>query len=141
MSMLRAVFPIGLAAALALAGLVLVGLPAPRSADALIHEKIAAACRAGGEEVVPPGQAGASNGNSFVRALQASGVIESIDTSVPGQVTVNFDLDKPSSKFMSAGFDQTIPDGIAPGVDLILSPLPVLDPSFPAHANCHNLNP
>ena len=45
-----------------------------------------------------------------------------IDTSVAGQVTVNFDLDKPSSKFMSAGFDLTIPDGAGPGVDLILSP-------------------
>jgi len=137
----RAVLPFGLAAALALATFALVSLTTPKSADALIHEKIAAACRAGGEEVVPPGQAGESNGKSFVRALQASGVIESIDASVPGQVTVNFDLDKPSSKFMSAGFDLTIEDGIAPGVDLILSPLPVLDPSFPAHANCRNLNP
>jgi hypothetical protein len=42
---------------------------------------------------------------------------------------------------MSAGFDLTIPDGFGPGVTLILSPLPVLDPSFPAHANCRNLNP
>ncbi|MGQ0609189.1 MAG: hypothetical protein ACT4OQ_12100 [Chloroflexota bacterium] len=117
----------------------LISLAAPATALGAIHEKIAAACRAGGEEVVPPGQV--RDGNSFVRALQASGVIESIDTSVPGQVTVNFDLDKPSSKFMSAGFDLTIPDGAGPGVDLILSPLPVLDPSFPAHANCHNLNP
>jgi hypothetical protein len=60
---------------------------------------------------------------------------------VPGQVTVTFDPSKPSSKFMSAGFDLTIPDGFGPGVDLILSPLLVLDPSFPAHANCQNLNP
>ena len=115
------------------------GLAAPKTADAFIHEKIAAACRAGGEEVVPPGQV--RDGNSFVRALRATGIISSIDTSVAGQVTVNFDLSKPSSKFTSAGFDLTIPDGVAPGVDLILSPLPVLDPDFPAHANCHNLNP
>jgi hypothetical protein len=112
---------------------------APAAANAAIHEKIAAACRAGGEEVIPPGQV-AFGSNSFLRALQASGVIESIDTSVPGQVTINFDLDKPSSKFMSAGFDLTIPDAFGPGVALILSPLPVLDPSFPGHANCHNLN-
>ncbi|MFV2000706.1 MAG: hypothetical protein ACC654_10125 [Acidimicrobiia bacterium] len=39
---------------------------------------------------------------------------------------------------MSAGFDLTIPDEIAPGVDLILSPLPVSDPDFPAFANCKN---
>ncbi len=75
-------------------------------------------------------------GQSFVRALIATGVIESIDTSVPGQVTVHFDLDKPNSKYTSAGFDLTIPDGFGPGVDLILSPLPVPDPDFPAHANC-----
>jgi hypothetical protein len=111
----------------------------PEAAGAVIHEKIAAACRAGGEEVVPPGQV--RDGQSFVRALQATGIIESIDFSVPGQVTVNFDLDKPSSKFESAGFDLTIPDGFGPGVDLILSPLPVLDEDFAAHANCKNLNP
>jgi hypothetical protein len=120
-------------------GLMIMALAAPPTALGFIHEKIAAACRAGGEEVIPPGQI--RDGQSFVRALQATGIIESIDTSVPGQVTVNFDPSKPSSKFMSAGFDLTIPDGFGPGVDLILSPLLVLDPSFPAHANCHNLNP
>ena len=106
--------------------------------QAAIHEKIAAACRAGGEEVVPPGQV-SGNGMAFVRALQATGVIASIDASVPGQVTVNFDLDKPSSKYISAGFDLRIPDGAGPGVDLILSPLPVPDPNFAAHAHCKNL--
>jgi hypothetical protein len=113
----------------------------PGTSHALIHEMIAALCRAGGEEVIPPGQAGASNGNSFVRALQATGVIQSIDTSVPGQVTVHFDLSRPNAKFESAGFDLRIEDGFAPGVDLILSPLPVPDFDFPAHSNCHNLNP
>ena len=118
------------------AALMVVALPA----NAFIHEKIAAGCRAGGEEVVPPGQV-RDGTQSFVRALQATGVIESIDGSVPGQVTITFDLDKPSSKFMSAGFDLTIPDGAGPGVDLILSPLPVPDPDFAAHAKCKNLNP
>ena len=126
-------------AALFALGLMTMALAAPPTALGFIHEKIGAACRAGGEEVIPPGQI--RDGQSFVRALQASGVIASIDTSVAGQVTVNFDLDQPSSKFMSAGFALTIPDGAGPGVDLILNPLPVLDPSFPAHANCHNLNP
>ena len=120
-------------------GLMIMALAAPPTALGFIHEKIGAACRAGGEEVIPPGQV--RDGQSFVRALQATGIIESIDTSVPGQVTVNFDLSKPSAKYMSAGFDLVIPDGFGPGVTLILSPLPVLDPSFPAHANCHNLNP
>ena len=111
-------------------------------ASALIHEMIGAGCRVGGfiNEVVPPGQAGASNGNSFVHALRATGIISSI-VATPGLVTVNFDLSKPSSKYTSAGFALRIPNGIAPGVDLLLSPLPIPDPGFPAFAHCANLNP
>ena len=52
---------------------------------------------------------------------------------------INFDVNAPNSKFTSAGFDLTIPDGAAPGVDLVLSPLPVPDPTFPAHSHCANL--
>lgn len=125
---------------LAAAALMAASLALPAAALGAIHEKIGAACRAGGEEVVPPGQV-AFGKNSFLRALQASGVIESIVSSPSGDVTITFDLDKPSSKYMSAGFDLTIPDAFGPGADLTLSPLPVLDPTFPAHANCHNLNP
>src|SRR5262245_24562294 len=116
---------IGMAAAcvLAFGMLALAAAVTPtRSADAFIHEKIAAACRKGGEEVMPPGQLGESSGNSFVRALQATGLIVSIDTSVPGQVTIHFNPDVPSSKFRSVGHDVTIPDGAGPGVTLILSP-------------------
>ena len=106
-------------------------------ADAAIHEKIAAACNADHVgEIVPPGQV--KDGGSFLRALQATGLIESIDTSVPGEVTITFDLDKPSSKYVSAGFDLTIEDALGPGTDLILSPLPVPDPEFAAHAHCKN---
>jgi hypothetical protein len=123
----------------ALASVVGIYLAAPPPAEAFIHEIIAAACRAGGEEVIPPGQV--RGGQSQVRALIASGFITSIDTSDPTNVVINFNPDVPQSKFMSAGFDLTIPDGFAPGVDLTLSPLVVPDPSFPAHANCHNLNP
>lgn len=112
----------------------------PRPAEALIHEIIAAMCRSGGEEVVPPGQAN-PNLNSFVRALQASGFIVSIDTSDPSIVVVTFDPTVPNSKFKSAGFDLTIPDGFGPGVDLVLSPLVIPDEEFAAHANCRNLNP
>ncbi len=67
-------------------------------------------------------------------------MIESFDTSVADQVTINFDPTKPASKFVSAGFDLTITDGFDPGVDLILSPLIVPDETFAAHANCFNLN-
>ena len=115
-----------------------VHLTTPPPAEALIHEIIAAMCRAGGEEVVPPGQAKEGT-NSFVRALQASGFITNIDTSDPTKVVISFDPSVPNSKFMSAGFDLTIPDGIATGVDLVLSPLVVPDPEFAAHANCRNL--
>jgi len=129
---------LGTAAALALA-VVTVILATPRPANAFIHEIIAAMCRAGGEEVIPPGQVREGE-QSFVRALQASGFITSIDTSDPSQVVISFDPTVPQSKFISAGFDLTIPDGIAPGVDLVLSPLVVPDPDFAAHANCNNLN-
>lgn len=127
----------GAAVALALAVLAIV-LTTPRSADASIHEIIAALCRSGGEEVVPPGQN--KDGNSFLRALQATGFIESIDTSDPTKVVVNFNPDVPNSKFRDAGVgDVTIPDAIAPGVDLVLSPGIEPNPDFAAHANCKNL--
>ena len=129
-----------LSAAVALTMVLTAHLATPKPAEAVIHEIIAALCRAGGEEVVPPGQASGDQ-NSFVRALQATGLIESIDTSDPTQVVVHFDPTVPNSKFKSAGFDLTIPDGIAPGVDLVFSPLVIPDEGFPAHANCNNLNP
>ena len=98
------------------------GLVTAKPAQASIHEIIAAMCRAGGEEVMPPGQNNDTK-NSFLRALQATRFITSIDTSVLFQVTVHFDPTVPNSKFKSAGFDVTIPNGAGPGVALILSPL------------------
>ena len=132
------------ALSVALASLVLsatFALATAAPAAALIHEMIGAGCRVGGfdNEVVPPGQAGASNGNSFVRALQSTGIISSIE-STPTLVTVNFDLDKPASKYTSAGFALRIPDAFGPGVDLLLNPLPIPDPGFPAFVHCANLN-
>jgi len=127
----------GLAGLMAAALVLTVNLTAPPRAEASIHEIIAALCRAGGEEVVPHGQN--KDGVSFVRALQATGFITSIDTSDPDQVVIHFDPTVPNSKYVSAGFDLTIPDGVAPGIDLVLSPLVVPNPNFPAHANCNNL--
>lgn len=115
-------------------------LGTPKPAEAFIHEIIAAMCRAGGEEVIPPGQVREGT-QSFVRALLATGFITSIDDSDPGKVVISFDPTIPASKFKSAGFDLTIPDGFGPGVDLVLSPLVVPDENFAAHAVCHNLNP
>lgn len=112
-----------------------INLATPRPAEAFIHEIIAALCRSGNEEVIPPGQG--PGGKAFVMALIKSGFITSIDVT-PTLVTVHFDPTVPQSKFISAGFDLFIPDGDSPGVDLLLSPLVVPDPAFPAHANCAN---
>ena len=130
---------LGIAGILAAALVLVVNLSAPAPADASIHEIIAALCRAGGEEVVPYGQNKMDNSASFVRALQATGFISSIDTSDPTKVTINFDPTVPNSKFISAGFPLTIEDGVAPDVDLVLNPLVIPNPEFPAHAHCQNL--
>ena len=133
---LRTALGIGLAAGVAV-------LATPRSADAFIHEIIAALCRAGGEDVEPPGQSDPTS-PAFTRALMASGFIESTEfiNNPPGvddTMIIHFDVSSPNSKYRSAGFDLTIEDGAGPGIDLVLSPLVVPNMNFPAHANCHNL--
>ncbi len=118
-----------------------VNIATPKPAEAIIDEIVAALCN-GKDSLESPGQV--RDGNSFARALQATGFIESVVFSPgPGKpsLTINFNPDVPNSKFISAGFDLTIPDGEAPGVDLILSPLIIPDPNFPAHAHCNNLTP
>jgi hypothetical protein len=128
------------ALALVLAAAAALGTASP--SGAIIHEKIGASCRVDGfnNPPEPPGQSGASNGNSFVRALQATGIITSI-VGTPTNVTINFDLSRPSAKFVSAGFALVIPDGAGPGVSLTLNPLPTIDGStFPAFIHCANLN-
>ena len=109
----------------------------PTPAHAFIHEIIAALCRAGGEEVIPPGQVREGE-QSFIRALQATGFIESMELT-DTTLTINFNPDVPASKFMSAGFDLLIPGAGPEGRDLILSPLVIPDPAFPAHSHCSNL--
>lgn len=131
---------VGTAGAMGLAAVVLtMNLATPRPAEAFIHEIIAALCRAGGEDVEPPGQS-IPTSKAFTRALLATGFIASIDTSDPTQVVIHFDPTVPNSKFKSAGFDLPIPNGAGPGVTLVLSPLVIPDPDFPAHAHCRNLN-
>jgi hypothetical protein len=127
----------GVATLVAMALVGVVHLTSPPAVHGSIHEIIAAMCRAGGEEVVPPGQN--RDGNSFLAALMATGFITSIDFSDPEQVVINFDPTIPASKFVSTGADLTIPNGFAPGVDLVLSPFIVPNPNFPAHAACRNL--
>jgi len=130
---------LGVAAILAASMVLLVNLFAPPKAEASIHEIIAALCRAVDDEVEPHGQNKVDQSASFLRALQASGFLTSIDTSDPTKVVLNFDPTVPNSKFISAGFDLTIPDAVAPGVDLVLSPAIRPNPDFPAHARCANL--
>ncbi len=129
-------------ATLAVAAMVALATAAP--SGAFIHEMIGAGCRFGGEDVEPPGQTpGPPGGNaqSTVRALQATGVISSIENT-PTQMIVHFDLSRPNAKFISAGFTLTIPDGAGPGVDLVLDPLPTIEGStFPAFVHCANLRP
>ena len=126
-------------ATLVVAAVVALATAAP--SGAFIHEMIGASCRFGGADVEPPGQLGESNGESFIRALQATGVISSIEVTST-QVTINFDLDRPNAKFVSAGFALRIPDGFGPGVDLVLNPLPTREGStFPAFVHCANLQP
>src|SRR5262245_22190605 len=135
---MRKLIGVGVAA---LTVVVVLGVAGAQPSGAFIHEMIGASCRFGGQDVEPPGQLGESSGNSFIRALQASGVISSIEAT-PTLVTINFDLSQPSAKFVSAGFSLLIPNGAAPGVDLLLNPLPTIDGStFPAFVHCNNLNP
>jgi len=130
---------LGVAAILAASMVLLVNLFAPAKAEASIHEIIAALCRAVDEEVQPYGQNKMDESASFLRALQATRFLTSIDTSDPTKVVLNFDPTVPNSKFISAERDLTIPNAVAPGVDLVLSPLVIPDPSFPAHSHCANL--
>ena len=106
-----------------------VNVTTPEPADAFIHEIIGALC-SGQPEVVPPGQV--RGGASQVRALIASGLITDVFMTST-EVTVFFDPDVPNSKYISIGFPVTIEDGIAPGVDLTLSPGLIPDPDFPSH--------
>jgi hypothetical protein len=120
---------IGLAAALAV-------MATPRPAHAFIHEIIAAICRAPAGDTEPPGQSLPSS-KAFTRALLATGFIDFIEETAT-ETIIHFDPTVPNSKFMSAGFDLPIPGQGTDGKTLVLSPLVVPDPSFPAHAHCAN---
>jgi hypothetical protein len=112
-------------------------------AEATIHEIVAASCSNGqGKALEPPGQSDPTK-HSFVRALQATGVIASINTTAGdgNDVMVTFDASRAPLKYESIGSNQTIPNGFGPGVDLIF--VPGLEPSadFAAFQNCANVQP
>jgi hypothetical protein len=119
----------GLAAALAV-------MATPRPAQAFIHEIIAAICRAPAGDTEPPGQSDPSS-RAFTRALMATGFIDFIEETAT-ETIIHFDPTVPNSKFMSAGFDLPLPGLGTNGKTLVLSPLVIPDPNFPAHAHCAN---
>ena len=128
---LRSITGICVAAALAV-------LATPRPAHAFIHEIIAAICRAPAGDVEPPGQLPGSK--AFVRALLATGFIESVEVTATHEI-IHFNPSIPASKFKSAGFDLPIPGAGAGGRTLVLSPFVIPDPEFAAHAHCRNPEP
>lgn len=135
MKNLRLMFTVGLLAFVLAAAAALANA---RPSEAIIHEMVGASCSVNGAPE-PSGQTGNSNGNSFARALQSTGVISSI-VATPSNVTINFDFSRPNAKFVSAGFVLTIPDGFAPGVSLTLNPVPTIAGSdFSAFVHCANL--
>ena len=110
-------------------------LTTPRPVEASIHEIIAALCRAGGEEVRPPGQNNEDK-KSLVRALIATGFITSIEATAT-TLTITFDPTVPNSKFRSTG--GTVQFTNNEGVLVTLIPGVEPDPNFPAHSHCNNL--
>ena len=141
---MRKLFIVSAVALVTVAASAAFALVTAKPSGAFIHEMIGASCRFGGEDVEPPGQTpGPPGGNaqSTIRALQATGVISSIEITATQQI-VHFDLSRPNAKFVSAGFNLTIPGAGLGGRDLVLAPLPTIDGStFPAFVHCANLNP
>ncbi len=126
------------------AALIAAALPA----SAAVHEITTSACNGKGGVEAPgqdpvPGVALLLQPTNALRALQRTGFIASVDTAAGdgNDVKPVWDFGVPSSKFIAGGFSVTIPNFFGAGVDLILDPLPIPDPDFPAHAKCKNLNP
>lgn len=116
-------------------------LPAP----AAIHELVASHCAGeelpnNGANIDPRGQT--REGQSFLRALQASGLYDITFGEDPagntGQfVTIRLDDERPSSKFSWDGTSFfSFP---VPGIGTVFVPL--ADPDHPAFENCANLQP
>ena len=125
----RSVAGICLAAALAV-------LATPKPAHAFIHEIIASLCKAPPGATEPPGQSDPES-KAFIRALMATGFISGIEETAT-QTIIHFDPSVPNAKYKSAGFDLPIPGAGTNGKTLVLSPLVIPDPDFPAHAHCPN---
>ncbi|HUP75772.1 MAG TPA: hypothetical protein VM282_22240 [Acidimicrobiales bacterium] len=100
-------------------------------ASAVIHEIYSAWC-AGKGEIVPPGLSDDQKKN-FAAPVLAGGVV-SLTPYLDG-LLIDFDFDKPQAKIVPA------PDGpaIIPIGDGLYLERFILDPDFPAFANCEKL--
>ncbi len=132
----------GLAAVAGLALVFAAGLPfGTRTTEAAIHELVGSFCSVGGgNQLEPPGQT--RDGQSFLRALQATGVFdvtfgaEPDDTPDPFAITIRVDNSHPASKVSWDGFSF---DVFIEGPFTIYIAEIILD--HPASEHCKNLQP
>ena len=120
-----------------LATAVAVGVAA-QPAPAVIHEIYAAWC-AGKGEIEPPGISREGSKNFAMPVLKSGAVsVHPVASGPLGPgVLIDIDFDRSNVKIVPTG--QIIPIGeAAPGVPLYLEGF-VIDPNFPAFANCANL--
>lgn len=118
-----------LVVAIATAALVAAAVPQP--APAVIHEIYAAWC-AGQGEIVPPGVSDEGSKN-FAMPVRAGGVVRIVPY-LDG-VLIDFDFDSPQAKIIAA---PTGPAIVPIGPGLYLERF-IIDPNFPAFANCQPL--
>lgn len=131
-----------LATALFIAGALVLGSALP--ATAAIHEKVAKFC-SGGHGNLDPGGQEAFGRQSFLRALQATGMYDIQIGVVPDgypapaagttPVTVNVDYSRPMSKFDAAGFYFVFVDS---GFTVYLWAPDLENITFPAFTHCPN---
>jgi hypothetical protein len=118
----------------------LLAITAAIPAQAAIHEIVGSHCSGQGLRTLdPPGQVRFGE-QSFLRALQASGVYtirfgeEPDGTLNPGAVTVDVDFTRPNVKFADAGFYFSF---VEPELGLTVF-IRAGVPDHPAFANCPN---
>ena len=120
-----------------LATALLVGVAA-QPAPAVVHEIYAAWC-AGKGEIEPPGLSREGSKNFAMPVLKSGAVsLHPVATGPDGPgVLVDIDFDRPNVKLIPTG--QIIRIGtLADGAPLYLEGF-IIDPDFPAFANCANL--
>lgn len=115
----------------AIAAAALAAAAAPQPAPAVVHEIYAAWC-AGQGEIEPPGLSDDEKKN-FARPVIAGGVVGF--TPYLDGVLIDFNFDRPQAKVIPAPTGPAIVQ-IGPGLYLERF---IIDPSFPAFANCQRL--